>query len=661
MWHNADANLLGKQEMQNSGYRPDIDGLRALAVISVVIFHFNPNWLPGGFIGVDIFFVISGFLITGIVYKEVELGKFSFKKFFMRRVRRILPAALFVTLVTLVFGAIFMLPEDVKDLSESAFASTLSLANVYFWLFLDNGYFATSTDTVPLLHMWSLGVEEQFYLIWPAMLLIIYKLGGPRKLLLSAIILCTAFFILSEHYARTAPEFAYYMLPSRAGELLVGCLTYMLTRGNRKGISSLSSLLLSTSGALLIAWSFIYVDKGSNFPGVVSLAPTVGAALIIASGSLGKSLLGKFLSLSPIVWIGLLSFSLYLWHWPILAFYRYAYGEPTLPGGLICLALIILFTVISYRYIETPFRTGHIKKIKSPVFSTALGVIVIIFSGVTYSRDGYVSDDYAQRVNAMNEMTKAAFSFPYVCQTSKFRESLLSDERCLIGPTDTSPSVLIWGDSNAAHYVGYLKAVAENIGVPMRNVAHSSCVPFFKNSRTFVTKNQDSCEEFNQAIFNNLSNYETVIIGAAWNSYASRDESFEEELRFTIDQLSQRVKSVIIAEKNPIFRGYDRQCPQKAITIPLMNCSERSFARNGGIIPVNNLIESIADEHDNVSLLSIRDLVCNGDICSAYSNNTPLYYDTGHLSLLGSEFLGKMAIDQRLVPTSLTRLENQAP
>ena len=642
--------------MQNSGYRPDIDGLRALAVISVVIFHFNPNWLPGGFIGVDIFFVISGFLITGIVYKEVELGKFSFKKFFMRRVRRILPAALFVTLATLVFGAIFMLPEDVKDLSESAFASTLSLANVYFWLFLDNGYFATSTDTVPLLHMWSLGVEEQFYLIWPALLLIIYKLGGPRKLFLSSIILCTAFFILSEYYARTDAEFAYYMLPSRAGELLVGCLTYMLTRGDRKDISSLSSLLLSTSGALLITWSFIYVDKGSNFPGVVSLAPTVGAALIIASGSLGKSLLGKILSLSPIVWIGLLSFSLYLWHWPILAFYRYAYGEPTLIGGLICLALIILFTVISYRYVETPFRTGHIKRVKSPVFSAILGIVIIIFSGITYSKDGYVSDDYAQRVNTMTEMTKPAPSSPYVCQTSEFNDEFLSDERCLIGPYGPPPSVLIWGDSNSAHYIGYLREIAEDTGVTMRNAAHSACVPFLNNSRKFVTNHQDSCEKFNQAISEDLKNYETIIIGASWSSYASRDSTFEEELRKTIDQLSQEASNVIIAEKAPIFMNYDRQCSQKSIIIPLMNCSERSRIIDNGNHPVNRLIEEIAEEYENVSTLSIRNLICNGNTCEAYLNDTPLYYNSTHLSALGSELLGKTAIKHSLIPTGLNRL-----
>ncbi|WP_060514305.1 acyltransferase family protein [Pseudomonas sp. NBRC 111132] len=158
-------------------YRPDIDGLRALAVLAVVIFHFNKEWLPGGFVGVDIFFVISGYLITGIIIRQVLSGNFLFSDFYIRRIRRIVPATLFVTLCTLIFGALFMLPEDVKSLSKSAIAATFSLANVYFWKFLDTSYFAASSDTIPLLHLWSLGVEEQFYLIWPALLLILFKIG----------------------------------------------------------------------------------------------------------------------------------------------------------------------------------------------------------------------------------------------------------------------------------------------------------------------------------------------------------------------------------------------------------------------------------------------------------------------------------------------------
>lgn len=646
----------GIQRMKKSEYRPDIDGLRAIAVISVVIFHFNNGWLPGGFIGVDIFFVISGFLITGIVCREVVAGNFSFRSFFVRRVRRILPAALFVTLVTLLAGVVFMLPADSRALSESAVATTVSLANVYFWLFLDNRYFAASTDTVPLLHMWSLGVEEQFYLIWPAILLALYKLGGFRSLFFVSVILCAASFIASNNYVKTDFSFAYYMLPARAGELLIGCITYMLVSNVRSTKGIIYSQLLSIAGSLMLIWSFWFIDKESGFPGFISLAPTVGAAMLIASGSIGTSLLGTMLSFKPLVRIGLLSFSLYLWHWPVLAFYRYAYGDITLVGGLVCFLLICMLTIFSYRYIEVPFRSNKVRRIRSPIFAASAGSLVIAFSGIVYSNDGYLSDRYAQKIHSMDELTKPAYSFPYVCQKGQFVQSLFGNKRCIIGPGDKDPSVLIWGDSNAAHYVGYFKIIAEHTGISMRNIIHSSCVPFFNNVSEFVLKNEESCARFNQAVKSELDSYDLVVIGGNWQANFSRGERFEEELRNTIDHLSKSVDSVVIAKKIPTFPRYDRQCAQKAIKIPLMNCSDRSMTINNGDHIANEVIEDIANEYENVTTFSIRDYICHHNTCAAFLNGFPVYYDGGHLSLLGSEALGKKAVSENAIPISFLRL-----
>ncbi|MCC5882483.1 MAG: acyltransferase [Halomonas sp.] len=643
--------------MHNSQYRPDIDGLRTLAVISVVVFHFNNEWLPGGFIGVDIFFVISGFLITGIVYRQVEQGGFSFKEFFVRRVRRIVPAAMFVTLVTLLVGMVFMLPADSKALSESAIASVFSLANVYFWLFLDAGYFAASTDTVPLLHMWSLGVEEQFYLIWPVILLLSYKLGGMRLLFWVSVALAASSFLLSEFYVSKDPAFAYYMLPTRAGGLLIGCMTFMLTYKYATFSNKAVSEIFSVVGLGLIVWSFFSIDKAS-FPGFISLIPSIGGALLIASGSVGNSSVGRLLSFRPFVIIGLLSFSLYLWHWPILAFYRYAYGEPTFIGGMLCLFLIVGFTVFSYRYIETPFRKPSVRRVKFSVGAAVLVAVVISFSGLVYSSNGYVNKGYAERVSSMEELTKAAYSFRYVCQSSNHErlESLLNHDRCIIGPSDQAPSVLIWGDSNAAHYVGYLKAVAEHSRVSMRNLSHPACVPFFDNSSDFVTRDHESCDKFNQVIKSELGKYDTVIVGASWTAYFSRSDEFENEFRNTIDYLSKGVGNVLVAKKIPIFHEYDRQCAQKAITIPLMNCFERSRIDDEGDHRVNDLIEEIVSEYSNVATFTIRDKICDGVSCYAYLNSVPVYYNSGHLSLLGSEALGEKAVKEGSISNVFTFL-----
>ena len=280
-------------------YRPDIDGLRALAVLAVVIFHFNKDWLPGGFVGVDIFFVISGFLITGIIARQHAAGTFSFGEFYMRRVRRILPAAFFVTLCTLVFGLAFMLPDDAKALSSSAIATTLSAANIYFWKFLDTSYFAASSDTVPLLHMWSLGVEEQFYLIWPALLLLTLKFGGRVMAVGAASVLAAASFWYGEHVLVSDPTFAYYMLPSRGGELLIGSLAYFACDAIKGNASRLASEAIGLLGFALVAWSLAFIRETEGFPGFISLTPALGAALVIASGSIRKTVVSSTLSPNP--------------------------------------------------------------------------------------------------------------------------------------------------------------------------------------------------------------------------------------------------------------------------------------------------------------------------------------------------------------------------
>lgn len=322
----------------NFSYRPDIDGLRALAVLAVVIYHFNKQWLPGGFVGVDIFFVISGYLITGIIYSKGT--NFSFADFYGRRVRRILPAAIFVTAVTLIAGSFLLMPVDVKALSGSAIASALSGANIYYWLFLDTSYFAASSDTVPLLHMWSLGVEEQFYLIWPALMIIAMRLGGKRLLVGAAVLIAAASFAVSEYYVSRDPSFAYYMLPSRAGELLVGALLF-LWQDSRRTLTTGAANVAGAVGLLMVGYSLALLSETGGFPGIRSIIPAVGTALLIASGINQGSVLARALTNPLFRYIGLRSFSLYLWHWPVLAFYRYAYGEPSLVGGLAC-AIIML-------------------------------------------------------------------------------------------------------------------------------------------------------------------------------------------------------------------------------------------------------------------------------------------------------------------------------
>ncbi|MGJ7459470.1 acyltransferase family protein [Halomonas sp. RA08-2] len=633
--------------MDHPKYRPDIDGLRAVAVLSVVAYHFNKDWLPGGFVGVDVFFVISGFLITGIIQKSLSSNNFLFSEFYLRRIRRIMPATIFVTLVTLIFGATFMLPEDAKDLAYSASASLLTVANIYFWLFLDTSYFASSSELVPLLHMWSLGVEEQFYLIWPGLLYLSYRFHGKKGALCTGIIIAISSFIVSEFFLSRDALFSYYMLPSRAGELMLGGISFYILDMTKKPITKRVSETISLIGISGLIGSMLFINSDMGFPGLLSFIPAFSTALIIIGGSFYKTAVSRSLSIKMMTAIGLLSFSLYLWHWPVLAFYRYAYGEPTLVGGTICALLIILFTLFSYWCIERPFRFGF--KISRLPWSTPAitgSAFIIGISLFLHMNEGFIRQlspaNYAVASERFEELTKSAPQYSFVCQRPRFERDLFQDPRCLLGPTDTPANTLIVGDSNASHYVGYFKEVAEQHGIAMRNIAHSSCVPLLSNAGAYVRRNNDSCEAFNQAAMEEAKNYDNIIIGASWTSY--RGDEFIDDLSETVAHLSDNASQVIIALKIPVIRDYDRMCELKSIKIPFMNCKERSTSVDNGDYSINLAIEKIAANHSNVTTFSLRDKLCTNGHCSAYMDQTPVYFDAGHLSMLGSSLIGKKSV-----------------
>ena len=273
------------------GYRADIDGLRALAVLSVVLFHIDKSWVPGGFIGVDIFFVISGFLITGNIAQDIERGSFKVTEFYRRRIRRIMPALSVVLLTCLLAGQILFLPDDMQDLAFSAIASQLSLANFYFLFSLDTGYFADDSALHPLLHLWTLGVEEQFYLLWPLALFAVGARGFNRVLIGALFVIAAASFIAAQLIAPEAPMTAYYMLPTRAGQLLAGALCYFLVR-QRQSITPFpgwSRELMGWGSLALIAASLIWIDESMPFPGILAIPVTLGSAGLLLVGSLGGS------------------------------------------------------------------------------------------------------------------------------------------------------------------------------------------------------------------------------------------------------------------------------------------------------------------------------------------------------------------------------------
>jgi len=366
----------------NIKYRSDIDGLRAIAVLSVILFHINGDWIPGGFLGVDIFFVISGYLITLLLIREVEeTDKINFSNFYKRRIKRILPALLFVLIPTFVLGFFFLGFTELLSLAKSMIWTIFSAVNIYFFSSVDSGYFASGSNELPLLHLWSLGVEEQFYLFWPLVILLLLRYIKSMKI---RMLLLVILFLASLGWAHSIivsnHSFAYYMLPTRVWELVAGAIVALLVYSSFK-INSFISELMALLGILVIILSFIFVSESDPVPGMASLPIIIATALLILSTNQYQTFVGRILSIKLLVAIGLVSYSAYLWHWPILAYLHYSLIPLDISMSILVIFLTFILATISYFFIETPLRKNNVSTKKVFIFYFIFPALLIsIFS-----------------------------------------------------------------------------------------------------------------------------------------------------------------------------------------------------------------------------------------------------------------------------------------
>ena len=367
-------------------YRPEVDGLRAVAVLPVVLFHLGLPWIPGGFVGVDVFFVISGFLITSIILKEQAAGTFTFPSFWMRRVRRILPAMLTMLIATSVAGYFLMYGPSWKELGDQAIAAICLYANIEMWQ-LSGDYWGPAAENAPLLHTWSLSVEEQFYVFYPLLLLILLKFT-PRRVfptILGGSILSLAIGVYATTYH---PNTAFYLLPARAWELAAGCLLAIFESSRGPAPKGNISRTLAFAGLLLIGAGYYLIDGSGGFPGFWALLPVVGTVLVIRFSSGEKCLAGGVLSWAPVVYLGKCSYSLYLWHWPVIVFAGAL--ELKHPGQVNLLGILATFTImtlVSYHFVEKPTR----KMVQ--IAPLVIGLLIVSLGLATYLRKAEYSYD----------------------------------------------------------------------------------------------------------------------------------------------------------------------------------------------------------------------------------------------------------------------------
>lgn len=574
-------------------HRPEIDGLRAFAVSAVVMFHAGLPGIPGGYVGVDVFFVISGFLITSIISKEIEAGVFSIVRFYERRARRILPALIPVVAFCLMAGCQLLLPNAFVDLAQSAIATSVFASNFHFWS--TTGYFRESAGLLPLLHTWSLAVEEQFYILFPLALLVVGRWHRAGMWAVALISLA-----LSVAATTKAPSFGFYMLPTRGWELLIGGL--LAVNAVPPITSKLAKEIVSVGGMIAILLSIaLYTDK-TPFPGIAALLPCLGTAAIIYSG--GATGTARLLSRKPVVFLGLISYSVYLWHWPLLVYAKHVLVTKTLPTpiAVLCVALTLGLATISWCYIEQPFRR---KLGRGAIFAgSAAGLASLaVLSGLTVVGGGFVTRFSPSALAYENSTISATGD---ACLNEPLSTVLT---RCRIG-VEGPPTFVLWGDSHAAAILPAVDLAAKR--------AHKSGFLFAQNSCPPVMEFDEVCTKRNRSLMASLSTtINTFILAAFWHSYEN-DPSFDEQLIAAIGPLMKRGRVVVLAGLP--YPGFDVRW---------------TLARNKSarpILPGPDLKIPGAD------MISLSDILC-AEVCPLEYQGHSIFADENHLSAFAAEML----------------------
>lgn len=493
-------------------YRPEIDGLRAIAVLPVLFFHSGLG-STGGFVGVDVFFVISGYLIGSLVLSEIESGTFRMVTFWERRIRRLFPALAVVILGCLVAGAVLLVPQHFAELGQSVIAQPLLCSNFYFWK--QSGYFETASEFQPLLHTWSLAVEEQFYLFFPPIFMLLLR-GG--RLVASAGIICflIASFVWSIYGTAHYPSLAFFLIPSRIWELDIGVLLALWPKG--RSPLPLRDEIFSWGGLLLILGSVFFYDVNTPFPGAAALAPCWGTAMVIYGNSAGLTSSGIILSRRPFVFIGKISYSLYLIHWPVIVFLKYAWIK-ALPPFYLSGSLVVSFLLacLSWKYVETPFRKKKFLPVRWHLFFMS-GILAALFVGIGSLL--YLSKGLPARFTPeISQFEKEPNQMPGVQGLNQF---LQTGELSMIGKKvepESPMQLVLWGDSHAMSLMPVLDVLGKEHGIGIYTATEPGTVPIAGTHRADAGRNGlDAGTPVLEFVLNHKQ-IKNVLMTARWSIY----------------------------------------------------------------------------------------------------------------------------------------------
>ncbi|MGJ0490223.1 acyltransferase family protein [Methylobacter sp.] len=621
-------------------YRKEIDGLRAIAVLPVIFFHAGFDWFSGGFVGVDVFFVISGYLITSIIFSEIKTGQFSIIAFYERRCRRILPALFFVILVCLPFAWLWMLPNTLLDFSKSLISVMLYVSNLYFRN--DTGYFANVAEEKPLLHTWSLSVEEQYYLFFPLLTIFFWRID--KKWLPSVFILIAMIsFIFAELQSVVDPQKIFFDTRGRAGELLIGSFIaiYLNSQKEAQHLSFSSGInqLGSAIGFALIVLPVFLFNKTIPYPGFYTLIPTLGAAFIILFAS-PQTAIGKLLSQKWLVGVGLISYSAYLWHQPLFAFARLRSLDQ--PSQLLFIMLIVSTIVLawfSWKYIESPFRDKYKISTKSIFFLTSLMSAMFVSLGALSA----YNKGFQYRFN--KQQKDLIDSIEYSPKRNKCHTGgenfKLPNDACTYGGPNITWAVL--GNSFGVE-VGYsLSKLLKPNNEGLIHLTFSACVPSMEIEDASVTK---GCHQWTQKAIERIvrdKQIKNVLLAYSQNSFYDQDQRFLRMANYIASYI--KIIDVLLNEGKKVFVLYPvprlNSHVEKYIFFAKSPSSVVSIQKSDYLMENQFLIEQLEhfDWNDNLIALDPAEKLCHKINCYAVINNKAMYFDKFHLSVSGADLV----------------------
>lgn len=647
-------------------YRSDIDGLRAIAVLSVVAYHAFPDLIKGGFIGVDIFFVISGYLISTIIFKDLKEGSFSFKDFYIRRIRRIFPALCLVLGTSFVVGWLFLFPDELQSLGKHILSGASFFSNLVLWG--ESGYFDAAAETKPLLHLWSLGIEEQFYLIWPMLLYFGWKRNWNALVVILSIGITS--FALNAYFVGSDPVGVFFSPATRFWELLVGALLACITEIEvqfpgqqyiQSWVSEKSFFgeLRSFFGLILLLIALFEIDKRLAFPGFWALLPTLGAFFIISASP--SCLVNRYvLSAKPLVWIGLISYPLYLWHWPILSFLNIiASGYPLKIESALAVVLSFVLAIFAYRFVERPIRFGHSKSAYALALIAAMTLIFTV-GLATYLCDGFpkrfqssknlsledgeklqhAKRRFLEMQTESDRYTKKCdfYNFIYEPNESDLERQSLPPAECFAFNPSIQNTVFLWGDSHAQmlHY-GLSKNLPQDW--QLLQVARAGCAPKLVSSPRGM---QDPCASMNDFALKAIESTKPKVVMLGQRDHWSASQI--QDLTTTLEKFG--VQKIIYFGKSPEWYADLPKIVKRKMDVNIPRYSWAGLNREA--YKKNLTMKNDFPEKKNVMFFDIYENFCSNNGCMVYLGEFPEYGltspDTNHLSPIASDFLAKKSL-----------------